>query len=379
MKIGVVTYGHTRPPEMASVPRNSVILTNYAALRGCEQVGEVVDFSPPAGAQTDWAAMAQIPSRLDASLEVLYCQAAVSLAAIQRYRELRPDGLVILQRDSTHAAEHLSLMEAAMERHGVHWEHFYAAEGGKNLRGELAEYDLADRVFVLSRWVRSTFERRGLARKVVQFASQCSDLEAWPPLPASHERPKRFTAVFAGQLGLRKGTLDLLAAWRSFYRGNVGARLVLAGLPEQGAPNELHRLLEDEIARTPGLEAPGWVPMDRMRDAYAAAHVLVMPSVEEGSTMTGVEAALCGLPIIATENAGIDLLETRRTGWVVPVGDPGALAEALRECAMGWLTGHSPRFGEEAERRARRCGVEAFSAGVAAALRVAISTHRARQ
>jgi glycosyltransferase involved in cell wall biosynthesis len=58
--------------------------------------------------------------------------------------------------------------------------------------------------------------------------------------------------------------------------------------------------------------------------------VLVLPSIVEGRAMAQTEALSCGLPIVVTSNAGAeDLVEQGKTGFVVPIRDPSALAERL--------------------------------------------------
>ena len=53
--------------------------------------------------------------------------------------------------------------------------------------------------------------------------------------------------------------------------------------------------------------------------------------------MVQTEALSCGLPIVVTANAGAeDLVEQGKTGFVVPIRNPEALAERLN-----WIADHS--------------------------------------
>lgn len=46
-----------------------------------------------------------------------------------------------------------------------------------------------------------------------------------------------------------------------------------------------------------------------------------------------VEAMLCGRPVIASEARGaVELVETGKTGWLVPPGNPQKLAEGITTC-----------------------------------------------
>jgi glycosyltransferase involved in cell wall biosynthesis len=62
----------------------------------------------------------------------------------------------------------------------------------------------------------------------------------------------------------------------------------------------------------------------------AAADFLCLPSHREGFGMVIIEAAAVGVPAIGTRIHGItDAIEDRQTGLLVPLGDVGALAEAI--------------------------------------------------
>jgi glycosyltransferase involved in cell wall biosynthesis len=77
---------------------------------------------------------------------------------------------------------------------------------------------------------------------------------------------------------------------------------------------------------------------DDLAQAYAAADVLVLASRAETYGMVVTEALARGLPVIATAVGGVPealgrTTAGRRPGLLVPPGDSGALASALR----GWL------------------------------------------
>jgi glycosyltransferase involved in cell wall biosynthesis len=58
--------------------------------------------------------------------------------------------------------------------------------------------------------------------------------------------------------------------------------------------------------------------------------VFVLSSREEGIPNALLEAMAAGRPAVATAVGGTpEVLEDGRTGWLVPAGDPSALAEAL--------------------------------------------------
>lgn len=65
---------------------------------------------------------------------------------------------------------------------------------------------------------------------------------------------------------------------------------------------------------------------------YAAIDVLVLPSRSEGMPNVALEACGLGIPIVATTVGDVpSLVENGTTGWLVPPGSSGALAETLLE------------------------------------------------
>jgi glycosyltransferase involved in cell wall biosynthesis len=75
----------------------------------------------------------------------------------------------------------------------------------------------------------------------------------------------------------------------------------------------------------------GQIPNSEMLDYYRASDIAVLPSLVEATSISGLEAMACGLPLIGTTVGGIpDLIEDSVTGILVPPADPVALADALK-------------------------------------------------
>jgi D-inositol-3-phosphate glycosyltransferase len=63
---------------------------------------------------------------------------------------------------------------------------------------------------------------------------------------------------------------------------------------------------------------------------YSAAEFVIMPSYYESFGMVALEAMACGTPVIASQVGGLAyLIEDGKTGYMVPEGDPEALAQTL--------------------------------------------------
>jgi glycosyltransferase involved in cell wall biosynthesis len=91
------------------------------------------------------------------------------------------------------------------------------------------------------------------------------------------------------------------------------------------------------LARQLGIAAQarfvGWVPHDALGPYYAAADVVVLPSVRtEAFGMVVIEALACARAVIASDLPGLrTVVRSTRGGVLVPPGDAGALASAIRD------------------------------------------------
>lgn len=66
---------------------------------------------------------------------------------------------------------------------------------------------------------------------------------------------------------------------------------------------------------------------------FSAADVLIAPFIEDNLPNVVLEAAACGLPVVAFDAGGLpDIIEHQRTGWLASVGDSDSLAQGL-----GWV------------------------------------------
>ena len=181
---------------------------------------------------------------------------------------------------------------------------------------ELAEIVICPSAFVLD----SLPETTRLSKKcvVAPFGSPAEIENRAYETHRTHTGPLRF--LFAGALSQRKGLADLFAAMKLV--GSKEVELVVMGsllLPLRFYRNELAEFI---------YEPP--------RHHAAVLHlmhscdVLVLPSIVEGRALVQQEAMACGLPLIATRNAGgEDLIIEGKTGFLVPTGDPAAIAEKI--------------------------------------------------
>ena len=180
----------------------------------------------------------------------------------------------------------------------------------------LEEYDLADRILVLSEKAEETFLAAGIPQEKLFRHHRGVDIDRFTPAASP---PELFRAIFVGALIERKGVHHLIRVWKQL--GLKNAELVLVGT--------LHPEIEPVLRECadPSIVVRGFVKDVASEYRAAAAHIF--PSECEGSAKCTYEAAACGLPQITTREAG-DVVQHEVNGLIIPPNDPDALAVAIR-------------------------------------------------
>ncbi|MDT7538068.1 MAG: hypothetical protein QOI82_1653, partial [Actinomycetota bacterium] len=88
------------------------------------------------------------------------------------------------------------------------------------------------------------------------------------------------------------------------------------------------RLAELQAAAPPNVRFLGW--RSDVEVVYAAAELVVLTSDNEGMPVSLIEAAMCGLPAVATRVGSVaEVVVDGETGWLCPT-DVDALVDAVR-------------------------------------------------
>ncbi len=167
----------------------------------------------------------------------------------------------------------------------------------------------------------------------VELVPHGVDLDRFSPRPLPPAQPLRLLAV--GRLVEKKGfavLLDALARLRApAHLRIVGDGPLRAELERSIAA----RALGDRVTLT------GPVTHHALPGTYAAAHVVVVPSVKDaagdrdGLPNVVLEAMASGRPVVASDIAAIpSAVRDGHTGVLVPPSDPAALARALDRLSL---------------------------------------------
>jgi N-acetyl-alpha-D-glucosaminyl L-malate synthase BshA len=144
-----------------------------------------------------------------------------------------------------------------------------------------------------------------------------------------------------------KRIADVLAIFDAIRR-EIPARLLLIG-------DGPERSLAERLARKGGFEDRTTFlgNVATVETILPAARLMLLPSDAESFGLAALEAMACGVPVIGTAAGGLpEVVEDGRCGYLRPVGDVGAMAQA----ALGLLRDASlwERFSNESRRRAEQ-------------------------
>jgi glycosyltransferase involved in cell wall biosynthesis len=151
-----------------------------------------------------------------------------------------------------------------------------------------------------------------------------------PPPPRS---PDGYDFVFLGNYINGKGQDVAIAAMAELLKTVPTARLHFHG-DDMGLPKNRRYLAglkhqAERLGVTAAVTFGGFAKSSRavLEGAFAALNL----SRSESFSRTVLEASACGLPVIATRCGGPEeIVEDGRTGFLIPVGDAKACAEAMR-------------------------------------------------
>jgi glycosyltransferase involved in cell wall biosynthesis len=149
------------------------------------------------------------------------------------------------------------------------------------------------------------------------------DHELFRPLPGLQRDPELIMTTASSDVPL-KGLVPLLEALAK-VRTERPVELVVIGKKRKGSkiPSTLSRLgLEGAVHFRSGIDDEGLVRL------YNEVALAVVPSLYEGFSLPAIEAMACGAPLVATTGGALPEV-VGDGGYLVPPGDPAALADAL--------------------------------------------------
>ena len=202
-----------------------------------------------------------------------------------------------------------------------------------------AAFARVDAVHCVSTAIRDEAARFGLDPAKATVIRPAVDLSRFTPTAPPAGSTWRLVSV--GRLQWRKGYEYALLAVRRLLDAGHDLTYEIVGDEADGLATRhaVHDLgLTDVVTLTPPLGRSA------VAERLAAADLLVLPSLSEGIANAALEAMASARPVVVTDSGGMTEAVTDGVeGRVVPVRDPGALADAVvdvlatpgRAAAMG--------------------------------------------
>jgi glycosyltransferase involved in cell wall biosynthesis len=141
--------------------------------------------------------------------------------------------------------------------------------------------------------------------------------------------PERFTVGWIGRMTGVKRTSDVLLAFRELRARGVDACLCLVG---DGPEREQVERRAHELGIMRDTLFLGY--QEDVAPFYAAFDAMILPSGNEGTPVSAIEALAAGRPVVATRVGGVpDVVRDGEDGFLVDLGAVDQLADSLARLA----------------------------------------------
>ena len=178
----------------------------------------------------------------------------------------------------------------------------------------------------ISESTRDDLVRRGVARERIEVIYPGVDAAWYRPDDAT-PRAERPTFLYVGRLKRYKGVEIAVRALALARRTRPDLTLEIAG---QGDDRPRLERLAGALGLGDAVRFLGFVSEEEKRRRLRGAWAVVFASPKEGWGISNVEAAACGTPALASDSPGLkESVRHGVTGYLVPHGDAGALAQRM--------------------------------------------------
>ncbi|MGH7869324.1 MAG: glycosyltransferase family 4 protein, partial [Candidatus Dormibacteraceae bacterium] len=213
---------------------------------------------------------------------------AVCLACLKAAK--RQGAITIVQNPTLHLQQWQDEVMAECGHFGINPRNCWTILPTSLIRRAQREYELCDKIIVLSSVARRSFEQFGYDNKTVVVWPGVDHLLFSPPV--KYSPPSLFRACYVGRIEVAKGVGYLLQAWKRLRLDRAELLLVGAIQPE------MKPLLAEYASAN--VKLAGWLPPEEVAERYRQSSIFAFPSVNEGMGLVLLEAMACGLPVIAT-------------------------------------------------------------------------------
>ena len=179
-----------------------------------------------------------------------------------------------------------------------------------------------DIVLVNSQFVKDTFVENGFAPDKIKV-SLLGVRKDFQSLKQEYNlKDDKLHILFTGGFGFRKGAEYILRALVELDKENFPYEFTCVG-DSDGAVNLINNIGAKHVNRI------NTVPQDELKTFLANSDVYLFPSLCEGCASSGMEALAAGLPVIATKESGLPIVNGK-DGIIIESKNVKAIVEALK-------------------------------------------------
>ncbi len=198
---------------------------------------------------------------------------------------------------------------------------------GKNLIKD------ASKLHALTKFEASQFVQKGIEEeRIAIIPNGVAPEEFADPPPSGYFRElfkigEQKLILYVGRIHARKGLEFLVRAFSLLVKNRTDVSLVIAG-PDFGFLKQLEEIV-GSLHLNGKIVFTGTLNREQVLAAYDEAAVVVYCTLQEGSPIVPLEAALMARPLVVSDDPSMDFVKEENCGIVVKYGDVAQLTEAL--------------------------------------------------